>query len=350
MNNIELHKANSITELLNDCPQNQIIGDNLVKAWAKINNPAYENIVCSISGGSDSDVMLDICWRCDVDNKTKYLWFDTGLEYEATKEHLKELEKKYNIEIIKCKAIKSIPLSCKEYGQPFLSKRISSNISRLQNHGFQWENESFAVLLKKYCEWSDKKQDYIGCKAALMWWCNAYDDNSHFNISRNKWLKEFILANPPDFKISDKCCHYAKKNVASKYIKEHHVDLNMIGVRKFEGGQRSTAYKSCFDTNENKYDNYRPLFWYKNEDKMCYEEHYGIKHSNCYTEYGLNRTGCAGCPFGRDFEFELEVIKQYEPKLYKAVNHIFGDSYAYTRRYRDFCKQRNAELKNKRGD
>ena len=345
MNNIELRKASSITELLTDCPQNQIIGDNLVKAWTKINNSTYENIICAISGGSDSDIMLDICWRCDINNKTKYLWFDTGLEYEATKSHLLILQQKYNIEIIRCKAIKSIPTSCQEYGQPFLSKRISDFISRLQSHNFQWEDEPLDVLLKRYCTWSESKQDYIGCKGALMWWCNSWGEHSQFNIARNKWLKEFIIQNPPHFKISDKCCHYAKKNVAAKYIKENNVDLNIMGVRKFEGGQRSTAYKSCFDTNDNKYDNYRPLFWYKNEDKICYEEHYGVEHSRCYTEYGLKRTGCAGCPFGRDFEFELEVIKKYEPKLYKAVNHIFEDSYQYTRQYKEFCQQKNEGLK-----
>lgn len=63
--------------------------------------------------------------------------------------------------------------------------------------------------------------------------------------------------------------------------------------------------------------------------------------SKCYTEYGLKRTGCAGCPFGRDFEYELEVIQKYEPKLYKAVNNIFGDSYEYTRKYREFVKKMN---------
>ena len=41
----------------------------------------------------------------------------------------------------------------------------------------------------------------------------------------------------------------------------------------------------------------------------------------------------------RDFEYELEVIRKYEPKLFKAVNHIFGESYEYTRKYREFCKQ-----------
>lgn len=53
---------------------------------------------------------------------------------------------------------------------------------------------------------------------------------------------------------------------------------------------------------------------------------------------------CAGCPFGRDFEQELEIIQKYEPKLFVAVNRIFKDSYEYTRRYREFCKMKNEEI------
>lgn len=87
-NTNSLRKAKTLDELLNTCPRNQIIGDNLVRAWSKINSPKYKKIVCSISGGSDSDVMLDIVWRCDKDNKVDYVWFDTGLEYQATKDHL----------------------------------------------------------------------------------------------------------------------------------------------------------------------------------------------------------------------------------------------------------------------
>lgn len=117
-----VQKANTIEELLQDCPVNSVIGDNLIRAWSKINNPKYNRILCSISGGSDSDVMLDIVWRCDKDDKVDYVCFDTGLEYQATKEHLDYLEEKYNIKILRYKAIKPIPLSCKQYGQPFLSK------------------------------------------------------------------------------------------------------------------------------------------------------------------------------------------------------------------------------------
>ena len=336
----------TLDSLLENCPKNQIIGDNLVRAWAKINSSKYKKIVCAISGGSDSDIMLDICIRCDKDKKIDYVWFDTGLEYQATKDHLKYLREKYGIEIKTYKAVKAIPTCCREYGQPFLSKRVTDYISRLQKHRFQWENESIEILLPKYCKWNAKKQDWVGCKSALKWWCAGNGDKSKFNITQNKWLKEFIIENPPQFKISNICCQYAKKSVSHKLISELEYDLNIFGVRKAEGGIRADAYKNCFDENE-ECANYRPLFWYKNSDKEDYENHYGILHSKCYTKNGLKRTGCAGCPFGRDFEYELEVIKKYEPRLYRAVNNIFSDSYEYTRKYREFCKMKNKKRRNK---
>lgn len=325
--NVKLKKANSIEELLSNCPKNQIIGDNLIRAWAKINSPKYNKVVCTISGGSDSDVMLDIVWRCDKDNKVEYVWFDTGIEYQATKEHLKYLEKKYCIKILTYKAKKPIPKCCKEYGQPFISKHVSEMMSRLIRHNFKWEDKTFDELYAEYPK----------CKIALLWWTNS-NISDQFNIRKNKFLKEFIIQNPPTLTISNKCCHYGKKKVIHDLIKENNYDLNIFGVRRAEGGARVTAYKSCFDEKDD-CDNYRPLFWYRDSDKDDYMDAYAIENSKCYTEYGLLRTGCAGCPYGRDFENELEVIKQYEPKLYKAVNYIFGDSYEYTRKYREFRKK-----------
>ena len=230
-----IRKAQSLDELLETCPRNQIIGDNLVRAWSKINSANYKKIVCAISGGSDSDVMLDIVWRCDKDNKVDYVWFDTGLEYKATKEHLKYLENKYNIKIDSYRAIKPIPTSCKQYGQPFISKYVSEMIYRLQRHNFKWEDKSFEELYKKYPK----------CKIALNWWCNNSGENSRFNISRNTYLKEFMVKNPPFFLISNKCCQYAKKGIIHKLIAERGYDLNIFGVRKAEGGARASAYKSC---------------------------------------------------------------------------------------------------------
>lgn len=92
--------------LLDGVPQDEIIGDNLVIAYSKINSPLYEKIICTVSGGYDSDIVIDICAKCDKDKKITYVWFNTGLEYQATKDHLKELEERYKIKIEERKAKK----------------------------------------------------------------------------------------------------------------------------------------------------------------------------------------------------------------------------------------------------
>lgn len=218
----------SFNDLLEYVKSNETIYKSFIKAKYLIES--FDNPCCSISGGKDSDIMLDIITRVDKDKKVKYVWFDTGIEYQATKDHLKYLEQKYGIEIHREKAVKPIPLSCKEYGQPFLSKYVSEQINRLQRHGFQWEDEPYKVLQSKY----------KNCDSSLKWWTNSYNVTIHgyskFNINNNSFLKEFLISNPPTFMISKRCCEYAKKKVAHNYLKSNLCDLNIIGVRKAEGG------------------------------------------------------------------------------------------------------------------
>lgn len=335
----------TVEELVQNAPDDKLIIDSLVMTHSKLQR--YDKILCSISGGSDSDILLDLCQKCDDKEKIIYAFFDTGLEFVATKEHLRFLEEKYNINIRIIRPIKPIPVCCREYGQPFLSKQVSEWIERLQHHNFQWENEPLDVLLQRY----------PSCKAALRWWCNDFEGKtnggeSSFNIAYNQYLKEFMIANPPQFRVSNKCCHYAKKMVASKFKKEEKFDLNVYGVRKAEGGARTSAYKSCFSSSEEGCDEYRPIFWYLYETKKQYEQHYDIDHSRCYTQYGLRRTGCAGCPYGRNFEDELIVMQKYEPRLFNAVNNIFAESYDYTRKYRNFVREmrNNRKGENDYGD
>jgi 3'-phosphoadenosine 5'-phosphosulfate sulfotransferase (PAPS reductase)/FAD synthetase len=313
-----------IETLVETAPNIEILNSFLVT------NKKIENCIkaiCSISGGSDSDIVLDICVKLDTEKKVIYVFFDTGLETQATKKHLKYLENKYGIEIKIEKAVKPIPICCRQYGVPFLSKMVSEWVSRLQRHNFKWEDKPFEELLSEYPK----------CKAALKWWCNEWGENSKNNIARNIWLKEFLIEHPPTFKISNKCCHYAKKMVAKRFKDKGGFDLSIQGVRKAEGGARSSAYKNCFTpASDNSIDEYRPIFWYKQQTKKEYEQQYNIKHSDCYEVWGLPRTGCSGCPYARDFEYELEALEKYEPKLYKAVNKVFGESYEYTRKYNAF--------------
>lgn len=320
----------SVFDAMEGFPRNNTIADNFIRGYSIINRSYYDKVMATISGGSDSDVVLDILTRADQNKKIDYIWLDTGLEYQATKDHLEYLEEKYGIKIKRVRPKKPIPVAVKEYGQPFCNKRVAGMIGRLQAHNFKWEDAPYEELLRKY----------PNCKGALDWWCNKNISNQ-LNICNNKLLKEFLIANPPTFKISDHCCECAKKTPVKHLIQNEGYQLNIYGVRKAEGGNRSTAYHSCFGNKSHgkaSWDEYRPLYWYTSEDKRDYCEALNIVHSECYTKYGLQRTGCCGCPFGRDFEHELEILEKYEPKLYKAANNIFKDSYEYTRKYHQFVK------------
>ena len=190
---------------------------------------------------------------------------------------------------------------------------------------------------------------FSNAKNAVKWWCNANNindgfDKSMFNINHNRYLKEFMIANPPDFKISARCCEWAKKRVSKQFIDDNHIDLMVIGIRRAEGGIRAGIYKNCFTDNQGETaDQYRPIFYYSDQDKEAYEKQFDVNHSACYSEYGFTRTGCVGCPFALDLEENLQKTEMFEPKLLKACNTIFGKSYEYTRKYREF----RAETKRK---
>ena len=149
--------------LLLDKINNPVIGKALLTTFHKLNYCNYKKALCSISGGADSDNVLDLVTKSDNNKIVDYVFFDTGLEYQATKEHIKFLEEKYNIKIEVIRPKIPIPLSCKLYGQPFLSKHVSEMINRLQTHNFKWEDKPFDKLIKEYPK----------CKSALEWWTNS---------------------------------------------------------------------------------------------------------------------------------------------------------------------------------
>lgn len=295
-----------------------------------------QRVSCSVSGGADSDILIDLCERT-VPHFVSYVFFDTGIEYQATKDHLEYLEEKYDIKIHKEKSKVPVSLGNKKYGVPFLSKQVSEYISRLQKHNFSWENKSYEELVEKY----------PNCQIALKWWCNRRGNKSAFNIERNSWLKEFMVKNPPDFRISPKCCDGAKKNPADKYLKENMIDIQLVGIRLAEGGARGFSHKDFFQ-DEKFYTKVFPLLYFTNKDRAEYEREFNIIHSNCYARYGLARTGCAGCPFSREYQYEQEVIKQYEPKLSKAIENMWSEVYEYTNKYHEFQKMMNRKYKEKK--
>lgn len=63
----------------------------------------HPKAICSYSGGADSDIMIDLIEtaRKIVPSlpPVKYVFFNTGLEMKATKDHVKATAEKYGVEI-----------------------------------------------------------------------------------------------------------------------------------------------------------------------------------------------------------------------------------------------------------
>lgn len=322
--------TDSIDEYINKAPTPTIY-DGFIKAISVLKT--HHNIVVSVSGGSDSDNMVEIMEHIRNRNdgtEVNYVWFNTGIEMDATKRHLDYLEDKYNVKIIRVKPKITVPAAVIQRGYPFLSKFFSGHINDLQEFNFDWNTD------KTLDELVEKFPDY---ERPLKWWYGKY------KYSVPKLLKKFMQENPPDFRISSKCCYCAKKEPAKEICEELNADLSWVGIRRAEGGVR--AFKqSCFDPAGSlyKFDRYYPCFWWTNEDKAAFEKTYGVVHSDAYTVYGFERTGCAGCPFNIHSENDSKILHQYEPKLANAVERIFAPSNEYTHKFLKY-REENQETK-----
>ena len=313
--------------LLESAP-NKNIFDSLLKARAMLEQ--HRKIAVSVSGGSDSDTIMDLLELVKPENRElTCVFLDTALEFNSTKRHLDELERKYGVAIERRRAKVTVAAACRIYGIPFICKDVSGVIGRLQHHGFDWR-DSFENAGK-----------YGRCKSALEWYFDrrppSKSGKSKFSIAKYSMLRDFIISSPPDFKISDKCCYYAKKVVAKDFEREYKPDLVVTGMRRAEGGRRTGSIQTCFSPSDgNSPDNYRPLWFWTDADKATYKEWRGLRYSDCYEVWGLTRTGCVGCPCNSKAEPELEIVDQYEPQLVKAARCIFGASYDYRRRYAEY--------------
>lgn len=330
-----------IRDKLTEETDNQTIIDSIWKTCVVLEQYEPSKIRVSVSGGSDSDLVVDLVSKFDIYKEIKWAFFDTGLEYQATKRHIDFLEEKYQIKIERLKPDMPIPTAVKKYGQPFLTKFTSKMISALIKKEFQFEDLPFEELKSKY---EGKRMN-----SYIKWWTDEY--GGRLSVEKHLGLKKFLMENPPDFKISDLCCDEAKKKVAKKANKIHGTELEVLGIRVAEGGVRSIAYKNCYLQRDG-VSKFMPIYHYQERDKEEYCRTFGITHSDCYEVYGLERTGCAGCPFGSQNEEELEKIKPYEPQIYKAAKCIFKDSYEYTKRYKAYKEklkeQRKIERRRKR--
>ncbi len=324
----------------------------------------HPNAICSYSGGSDSDIMIDMIERARALipgylEPVKYVFFNTGLEMQATKDHVKATAEKYGVEIEECRPKINIVKSAREHGIPFVSKIMSGGLE-------EWQKKHIPLsIADEYAQAEDKpakrqelKDRYPKCQSVInfLCCCNSAGEprpDIQLVINSSKYMLDFIREYPPDFKVSAKCCDYCKKQLAHSIQKPY--DMIITGERRDEGGMRSVPRSEqwnetntmCFaETSDRKF-RFRPLYYVSDKDKAWYKDYYGIKYSDAYEVYGLTRTGCCGCPISYKAVDDLELIRPYEPNVVKAAWAIFGKSYEYRMKYNEYKAKRMSAQKNR---
>lgn len=319
----------------------------------------HPNAICSYSGGSDSDIMIDL-----IEHTRKkfnlppieYAFFETGLEMQATRKHVKETAEKYGVEIKTHRPKVNIVKATREHGQPFVSKIMSAGLEGWQKKGVPLSvADEYNEAQDKAAKRKELRERYPKCESTLnfLCCCNSAGEprpNIQLVINSSRWMLDFIRENPPDFQISAKCCDYCKKQLAHSVQKGY--EMIITGERRDEGGMRSVPRKDntalCFGESADGQYRLRPLYYVSDKDKAWYKETYSIRYSDAYEVYGLTRTGCCGCPISYKAVDDLEKIGKYEPNIVKAAWNIFGDSYRYRQAYNAYKQKRAAVEKAKK--
>lgn len=307
----------------------------------------HPNAICSYSGGSDSDIMLhliELVRKIFDLPPIHYCFFNTGLEMEAIKRHVREVEKQYGVTITEHRPQKGIVQATREHGLPFISKIVSSGLEGVQKKNIPLSIAAeYANAEDKMAKRAELRERYPKSESTINFLCGCNSAGEprpdiQLVIGSSKYLLDFIIENPIPFKVSNKCCNYCKKQVAHSVQKPF--DMVITGERRDEGGMRSVPRKGntpmCFsETADGKY-RLRPLFYVSDADKQWYKDYYGIRYSDAYEVYGLTRTGCCGCPISAKAVEDLEKIRPYEANLVKAAWNVFGDSYRYRQQYNEY--------------
>lgn len=313
---------------------------------------AHPKCICAYSGGADSDILIDLL---ETTRKImpslspiQYVFFNTGLEMKAIKDHVRETAEKYQVDIMTVTPEINIVKATRTFGIPFVSKIMSQGLG-------EWQKKKVPLEVKtEYDNAEDKaakreelRKKYPNCESVLnfLCCCNSAGEprpNIQLVINSSRYMYDFIKECPPDFQISAKCCDYCKKHPAHKIQKDY--EMIITGERRDEGGMRSVPRSDntalCFtETSTGQY-RFRPLYYVSDKDKEWYRRNFNIKYSDAYEVYGLTRTGCCGCPISYKAVEDLQKIGKYEPNLEKAAWNVFGKSYDYRKKYNEYKAER----------
>lgn len=272
----------------------------------KITNAKYDlenNAYLSFSGGKDSTILHYLLDMALPGNKIPRVFINTGIEYQMIVDFVKELAAQ-DTRFIILQPTKPIKKVLEEYGYPFKSKEHSTKLHEWQ----RGRRESKSI--KRYLS-----EGRFTCPQQL-----RYQFSDNFNI-----------------KVSQYCCLKLKKEPAKKWSKQNHKPITITGMRKEEGGQRTTL--NCVLTNnKGEIVKFHPLAKVNDEWEDWFiknQESLRGGHILCelyYPPFNFTRSGCRGCPFSLTLQDQLETMELYLPNERKMCELIWKPVYDEYRR------------------
>lgn len=252
-----------------------LLEDRLGVIRDTINKWGEENFYLSFSGGKDSTVVHHLLDMALPENRIPRVFIDTGIEYRAIVDFVKECaEKDDRFEIIK--PTKNIRKLLEEVGYPFKSKEHSVMLYEWQR-GHRDTNK-----MRKYLECNGSKYE---CPKIL----------------RYQFTDTF------DMKVSPDCCKELKKKPVRAWEKEKNKRIRITGMQKEEGGERVNL--NCIMIKRGKLVWFHPLAKVTGLWEDWFIETYDVPICKLYRPpYNFQRTGCKGCPFSLTLKEQLATM------------------------------------------
>lgn len=239
----------------------------------------FDRYILSYSGGRDSHFLYWFIKEWMGDTKIEIVGVNTSFEIPEIRNRIMG-----NSDMVLHPAMNRYEIK-KQFGIPCFSKQQDEYIHRYQC-GSRTENTMNAVMGR----------------------------NRIFNL--NSKARGLLLSGRLH-KVSNKCCYYNKELPMMRYTKDVG-KKSIIAVRRSESKTRGAKYTSCMRTNGN----FTPIYDFSDVLINDIYEAYDIETPSVYTY--ISRTGCAGCPYGRNCETELSLLPDLQRQ--ESVKY-FKESY-----------------------
>ena len=276
-----------------------ILFDRLEVIKKTIEKYGEDNFYLAFSGGKDSTVVHHLLDMALPNNKIPRVFSNTGIEYNAVVEFVREREREDDRFVI-VSPKKNIRATLEEVGYPFKSKDHSSILTEWQR------GNRNTVAMKKYLA---EKKDRFTCPKIL----------------RYQFTDDFKL------KVSNYCCREMKKKPSHQWQRENKRPITITGMTREEGGARN--HIDCIVSKKDKVVKFHPLSKVDSDWENWFIDKYHIQLCKLYYEpYNFERTGCKGCPFNPNLQEQLTIMEKYMPNERRQCEIIWKPVYDEYRR------------------